>query len=657
MDRHPDDSIQPCTREDVDRTLRRTFYNTLLTLRARRPNEVRDTIAEAWRIATGAAAASIWFYNRYTETFELGGFAAPNQDEVKQFLVAQSPDFNGSVLYYVQKTGAPEFVPDATNWTRQDESKTYHVVLHQEMSKAELPTAAFIPIKNNHDHEESECPECWHMDGVVALYFSGRDQGDGRWIMPSHPDAEVFEPEVAESLTLMQRLTGLAIAKLRLRQQAEIGDKLAHLAAQHLVRWKDDPRAVRREYLGDICDLLEQELDITAASFWWEVPFGSSLSCLHAKRGLLRTSDKKLLSANVQIEDCTYTEADDWNDTDERRSALTYRVFRTGRQELWLPGTSADNEPKYHDVGSGDPLALSPALYMPISELSSTTDGEQPGALGVIRCAHVRGYANHNIRPFDIVEVRMVEFIAHQIMPVLRSLAARILREDAISIIKHDMGISLRQMSDLIYEIVRAQPNPSDNLALNLANLEECVMSASGLSERLARDVESKIEFRPSKTDIGRDIMPRLKRLLTPYARFERHASIWFDGFEKLPPLNIDRGLVERAIYNLIINAIKYGARNQTIHVDASITPDGYAVDVSNEGQGIRDEDEKNIGKIYFRSKYIRGEGSGLGLHIVGLIMKKHQGEMKLLSLRDPTVFRLLFPRQRAAMPLGRSSG
>lgn len=627
------------------RVRRQRFYNALLTCDIQRAEDAYDYISHAWADCTRAPMVGLWLYNRFSRKFELNGLAS--DDESIPF--KDAPQLSDeSVFYLVRQTRAPEFAADVRTWSRALDDRRYSVVTREALAASGYISALYVPILNGSVAAAAAADAGERVEGILSLHF--RADAARRWPLPRQVQGEP-DADARDSLILMGSLTALLIAKLRLRQQAEIGDQLARLAGQHLTRAKDDPRAVRRDYLAAVLGILESELRILAASVWWRHPFETSLSCLISRGGLLRVGDDQRLLKASEIANAEYNPKD-WDD-DPTRESWTYRAFRTGAHMLWIPSESPPHQPKYRDLVGGEHHGPSPVLLMPICA-SGGPDPANPsgaGALGVIRCAHRPAVLFTDARTtFDIVEVRILEFIARQIAPVLHALEARILREDAIRVIKHDMAAALGSIRDIVNELDRSLPGQSDDMQLSLRNLQECVMSTSGLTDRLARDVEVRLRVEPRKIDLGTQLMPRIKRLLTPYAQIESRMEIRFDGFELLPPLNVDPTLIERALYNLIVNAIKYGEHGTTIRIDALILPEGYAIDVSNRGPGVREEDIPSLFRMYFRSRYVRGEGSGLGLAIVRQIMRSHDGQARLQRPRDPTVFRLLFPASRAAV-------
>jgi two-component system sensor histidine kinase MprB len=82
---------------------------------------------------------------------------------------------------------------------------------------------------------------------------------------------------------------------------------------------------------------------------------------------------------------------------------------------------------------------------------------------------------------------------------------------------------------------------------------------------------------------------------------------------------------VERAISNLVDNAVKYSAVGTPIE----ITIEGATVTVADRGRGIPANDLDRIFDRFYRAVDVRTEpGSGLGLSIVDEIVRSHGGHV-----------------------------
>jgi two-component system phosphate regulon sensor histidine kinase PhoR len=85
---------------------------------------------------------------------------------------------------------------------------------------------------------------------------------------------------------------------------------------------------------------------------------------------------------------------------------------------------------------------------------------------------------------------------------------------------------------------------------------------------------------------------------------------------------------VQRALKNIIHNAVKFTPENGTIEVRACIQDDEVLITVSDDGPGIPREDLKRIFERFFQSDRSRKDGTGLGLAIARHIIKAHGGRL-----------------------------
>ncbi len=112
-----------------------------------------------------------------------------------------------------------------------------------------------------------------------------------------------------------------------------------------------------------------------------------------------------------------------------------------------------------------------------------------------------------------------------------------------------------------------------------------------------------------------------------------------------------ERLMIQRAISNLISNAIRHGTPGSTVTVILDSHADEVTVAVSNAGEGIEAEHLPRLFDRFYRVHASRSRqqgGTGLGLAIVRSIMSVHQGRVTVESeLERTTTFRLVFPRAK----------
>ncbi|WP_369226931.1 ATP-binding protein [Streptomyces sp. R39] len=93
--------------------------------------------------------------------------------------------------------------------------------------------------------------------------------------------------------------------------------------------------------------------------------------------------------------------------------------------------------------------------------------------------------------------------------------------------------------------------------------------------------------------------------------------SVELDIPETLPMVNVDRGLLERAVANVVENAVKYSPPEEKVLVSASAIADRVEVRVVDRGPGVPDDAKDRIFEPFQRyGDSPRGNGVGLGLAV-----------------------------------------
>jgi two-component system sensor histidine kinase MprB len=105
--------------------------------------------------------------------------------------------------------------------------------------------------------------------------------------------------------------------------------------------------------------------------------------------------------------------------------------------------------------------------------------------------------------------------------------------------------------------------------------------------------------------------------------------------------VNVDPVLVERAVGNLLDNAVKYSPPGAPIEVSVR---DGEVI-VADQGPGIAEEDLPRIFDRFYRSATARAKpGAGLGLAIVREAAEAHGGKATAESSASGAQFRISLP-------------
>jgi two-component system heavy metal sensor histidine kinase CusS len=110
----------------------------------------------------------------------------------------------------------------------------------------------------------------------------------------------------------------------------------------------------------------------------------------------------------------------------------------------------------------------------------------------------------------------------------------------------------------------------------------------------------------------------------------------------------VDAGLCRRAINNLMVNAVRHGARGTTVRLMGAQDGDMATIAVENEGTPVPPEQLGRLFDRFYRGDAARShsaESSGLGLAIVKAIMALHGGEVRASCPTPGSIrFELRFP-------------
>lgn len=114
---------------------------------------------------------------------------------------------------------------------------------------------------------------------------------------------------------------------------------------------------------------------------------------------------------------------------------------------------------------------------------------------------------------------------------------------------------------------------------------------------------------------------------------------------------NVDGGRIERAVANLVRNAIEHTPAGGRVAVALSADNGWIAVEVSDTGDGIDPDDMPHIWQRFYRAEKSRrreprnADGAGLGLAIVRGIVEAHGGMVSAESAQGGSVFAIRLPR------------
>jgi signal transduction histidine kinase len=109
----------------------------------------------------------------------------------------------------------------------------------------------------------------------------------------------------------------------------------------------------------------------------------------------------------------------------------------------------------------------------------------------------------------------------------------------------------------------------------------------------------------------------------------ERGVTIVIDIPDLPVKINLDSVHMQRALVNLIGNAIEASGSGQNVSVSADIKEDSLSIVIRDDGTGMDEETRGNLFMPFFTKK---SAGTGLGMPIAKKIIEGHDGTIDIKS-------------------------
>ena len=264
-------------------------------------------------------------------------------------------------------------------------------------------------------------------------------------------------------------------------------------------------------------------------------------------------------------------------------SRITRPVMRL-RDTAEAIATTQDLTTPIPDVGAGEVGSLAASLTTMVAALATSRDQQQ----------------------------RLITDASHEMRTPLTSLRTNLellghfeqLPEDDRGAALAALQVDVAELTDLLGELVELATDRSADETLEEVRLAD-----------LAGDVAGRARRRSGREITVEDSRPRLP-----------------EGSDATDSIRVRPQMLERAISNLVENAVKYSPQNSPV----TITVDGGRLMVRDHGDGIDPADQPHVFERFYRSALARTEpGSGLGLAIVHQIVERHGGRVSVANHPD----------------------
>ena len=213
------------------------------------------------------------------------------------------------------------------------------------------------------------------------------------------------------------------------------------------------------------------------------------------------------------------------------------------------------------------------------------------------------------------------------------------LRQELIANVSHDLRTPLAIMQGYIETMQMKREELSDEDTQKYMSI--VLKSSDHLSKLISQLFEySKLEanqIQPQKepffiSELAQDIYGKYQILAQ-----EKNIKLYLEAPQDLPLVLADVGLVERAIHNLMDNALKFTPEGGKVGIELFAENQGVRIKISDTGPGIPEAERSYIFDRYRRSddaaNQSKNKGAGLGLAIVKKILEIQNSSIQVQSI------------------------
>lgn len=211
--------------------------------------------------------------------------------------------------------------------------------------------------------------------------------------------------------------------------------------------------------------------------------------------------------------------------------------------------------------------------------------------------------------------------------------------------IAHELRTPLTVLAMQSQVALNQARNPDEYREVLYSNLEEYERLTSMVKDMLwlAKTDNGLVALELESFELAEDV-DKLAEYMGVLSE-ERHIHIRRRGQSLLLA---DRGLIQRALSNLLGNAIRHAREGSEVLVLLSQTPQRSQIEVINQGDTLTEEQQSHLFERFYRADGARArstEGAGLGLAMVKSIVELHQGKISVASQQGRISFKIVLPK------------
>ena len=216
--------------------------------------------------------------------------------------------------------------------------------------------------------------------------------------------------------------------------------------------------------------------------------------------------------------------------------------------------------------------------------------------------------------------------------------------------ISHEFRTPLTLIQGAMEKISQAKEAVPGNIKQPLSNMEQS-------TNRMLRLINQLLEFRKFQNNklslslVDTDIIQFVYDIFIGFhdVADNRHITYTFTPFRKSYKMYIDRGHVDKIIYNLLSNAFKYTPERETISVKVGQTVTGnIEIIISDSGIGVAKEKQDKLFDRFSTGR-VSGDSIGIGLNLSQELAHVHHGEIIYMeNVPKGSIFTLTLPTDKS---------
>ena len=226
------------------------------------------------------------------------------------------------------------------------------------------------------------------------------------------------------------------------------------------------------------------------------------------------------------------------------------------------------------------------------------------------------------------------------------------LKDEFIGLVSHELRTPLTVINGCLSTLI------TERKRLSAKEVQQLLQDALLESESLSHLIENLLELSRARAQQlslyseSIDLKALIKEAISKIKRQAPSRRFVISIPDKLQSINADPLRVERVLYNLLDNAVKYSPPGSQIKVSVSSESERLVIGVSDHGEGLSASEQARIFGPFQRLEDKRPDqarGAGLGLMVCRRLVEAHGGEVWVESQKSKgSTFFFSLPRTKS---------